>query len=192
MKVIISPETIRLFYERLFVWNIIRPNGEDRLDPPRSRWQRCLDSLSLLCDTHVGGKTVSAIVVQDTSDDLCYWIACNEHTRVADDFLRWLLKKLHSLRSAEDLDQPREQILRKAVQRCETRIKNYSRILGSIIKDLRTQVLSEGMAKDEMPHPRLTEIQKRSHSWLGLILCFQAPKILSRSVSLLMVSDMME
>jgi hypothetical protein len=157
MTVAISPDDIRLFYERLFVWNIIRPNGEDRSDPRRSKWQRCLDSLALLCDTHVGGKTVSAIVVQDKSDELCYWIACNDHTRVADDFLRWLLKTLKSLHSAEDLNQPREQILRKAVQRCEIRIKNYSRILGSIIKDLSMQVLSEGMAKDEMPHSRLTE-----------------------------------
>ncbi|KAF1820692.1 uncharacterized protein K489DRAFT_382627, partial [Dissoconium aciculare CBS 342.82] len=62
-----SPDEIRLFYERLLLWSVLRPNGVRRAMPVRTRWQRYLDSLAFLCDTQGGGNTVSALVVQDRS-----------------------------------------------------------------------------------------------------------------------------
>jgi hypothetical protein len=130
---LISSDDIRVFYERLHLWSVIRPNGCPPSMPVRSSWQRCLDSLAFLCDTQTGGKTVSALIVQDCSDRLRYWVACNGSSGHAVEILTWLLDKLNSFPVSFDRRPLYGRILGEMVTLCDTRIDDYYRRLLRII-----------------------------------------------------------
>jgi hypothetical protein len=138
-----SPDDIRLFYERLLLWHVLRPNGVRRAMPVRTRWQHYLDSLAFLCDTHIGGSTVSALVVQDRSTELCYWVARNSKTDVGVSRLSWLLRQLHSLQSTDPILLAEDRILGEVVGDCKRRIDDYHRRLGIVMKE------ALGLAKNE-------------------------------------------
>jgi hypothetical protein len=112
--------------------------------PVRTRWQRYLDSLAFLCDTQTGGSTVSALVVQDRSTELCYWVARNSRTEVAVSRLSWLLGQLHRLQSADPILLAEDRILGEMVGECKHRIDDYHRRLAILMKEALVSTKDEG------------------------------------------------
>ena len=43
----------------------------------RTHWQHWLDDLCLLCDSHRGGVTTTAIAVEKTTDGATFWLTMN-------------------------------------------------------------------------------------------------------------------
>jgi hypothetical protein len=129
--------------------------------PVRTHWQRYLDSLAFLCDTQGGGSTVSALVVQDRSTELRYWVARNSRTDVAVSRLSWLLGQLHPLRSPALILLAEDRILGEVVGECERRIDDYHRRLTIVMKEALVST------KDEGQHPSYTS----GHIELCLTVC---------------------
>jgi hypothetical protein len=140
----ITPDDIRVFYERLSLWKAICQNGCQPFMPTRTSWQRCLDSLAFLCDTQTGGKTVSALTVQDGPLGLHYWIACNGEPSSAETILTWLLSVLRSGSTSTDRSLLQKQILSEIVANCSERIQDYHRRLQIMIGMARRGALDEG------------------------------------------------
>jgi hypothetical protein len=125
----ITRDDVRTFYERLLLWSVIRPNGCQPSMPVRSSWQRCLDSLAFLCDTQTGGKSVSALAIQEYPDRLHYWIACNGPSNRAKVIITWLLGELHLWQPTDGHDPLPKRILLEMVVLCRARVLDYHRRL---------------------------------------------------------------
>lgn len=77
------------FYDGLFLRSLLQSEAKRRVrcgehDLPRivtplkrKAWQKFLDHMCLLCDSHPGGATTTAIAVEQLPERTIFWVACN-------------------------------------------------------------------------------------------------------------------
>lgn len=135
-----SPEAalLKKFYGTVALMSLIQPNLNttkyETLDTDAVNstklWQRYLDSLATLCDREKGGKTVTAIAVQQTEIGPVYHIASNARVKEAAIFLDVVLKKLGSIcTNPSTISTQMSSLLSLCIDHCAPRIRDQARYL---------------------------------------------------------------
>lgn len=111
-----------------------------RVERQRNEWERFLDNICLLCDSHRGGKTTTSVAVEQRSDKVIFCIATRSSSRR--DARDYLTKLLHSLRSkchsgAVDVTKIANAVFENAVKRSPQRVLNYANRLSNAVDELR-------------------------------------------------------
>ena len=109
------------------------------------RWQQFLDDLCWMCDSRCGGKAVTAIAVEKSSNSTIFWVAANQDPKIHTvAHLKWVLEKLAQY--ASGTPQRRGQLV------VEIRIKSI-RFSGDRVKDYRQKlrgVISRAVKEREL------------------------------------------
>lgn len=129
---------LKRFYEPLVLLHLLDPyNGEQICSPgyddedsqvsDQELRRKVLKQLAYMCDYETGGKTVTAIALEESreSGEKVYWLAANRTPREkVVQFLNDILNDLRGLSSASAEEKQRE-ITKKCVQFGMRRIKGY-------------------------------------------------------------------
>lgn len=155
----------RRFYESLVMAWVLGKNRGDRildgdehhndLEPfelSKHKARRSfIRNLAYLCDYEKGGDRTTAIAIQQTPQELVYWLASNKSPSVGGDrtkdFLAYILGKLKFLRE-EDLPSVEGKLFQEAVAFSRSRIQEYctmlSKELDFVLTDENASGLNEG------------------------------------------------
>ena len=140
-----------LYVRSLLQWDMVRriKSGQEQLprsSAPHKRksWQLFLDDLCLLCDSCPGGKTTTAIAVEQRVNKIIFLVANNS---TKDKSIALHLRTLLNLvkLAAEDTTRYCEcanLVFEKAVKRSPRRVHNYMGRLLSAISSLRTEAIA--------------------------------------------------
>ena len=97
----------------------------------------------LLCDSHPGGITTTAIAVEQRSDKAIFWVASNSKTeKLIASHLRAIMDIVRF--GAEDskrVDECTNLIFEKAVERSPQKVHNYAGRLSSAVRCLETETV---------------------------------------------------
>lgn len=146
----------RDFYDGLYVYSLLQSDTvrrvkSDEQELPRWKttrkrkiWQIFLDDLCLLCDSHPGGITTTAIAVEQRADKAIFWVASNSKTeKLIRSHLQVILDIVKL--DAEDSQRRAERanlIFERAVERSPQRVHNYAGRLLSAVRSLETEVVA--------------------------------------------------
>ena len=146
----------RDFYDGLYVYSLLQSDTvrrvkSDEQELPRSKttrkrkiWQIFLDDLCLLCGSHPGRITTTAIAVEQRADKAVIWVASNSKTeKLTTSHLQVTLNiiKLGSEDSKRETECT-SLIFEKAVDRSPQRVHNYAGRLLSAVRSLETEVVA--------------------------------------------------
>lgn len=124
------------FYEPLVLLQILTPSTQVHGRPPSEpRHGLCdfLDQLAWTCDFHTGGKTVTAIAIEENPQSLTYWLASPGSARA--DVEHHICAILNDLKLVYNVDRDQmshveEGIRSKCIAFSHRKIKNYRRLLS--------------------------------------------------------------
>lgn len=113
-----------------------------RMERPRNEWERFLDNVCLLCDSHRGGRTTTSIAVVQRPDGTTFCIATN--AGAWSDVRGYLTNLLQSLQArdrdgAVDSADTADILFENAVKRSSQRVLNYARRLSNLVDELHKQ-----------------------------------------------------
>lgn len=134
------------FYERLVLLRTIDPFNGNHMYPPSFSYKnpedscqqlrrKFLDCLAYVCDYDMGGDTVTAIALEDTPEELVYWLAANRYPgpKVLK-FLTEILTDLRDLRdegSSGNRTERERWIAKKCIEFGKKRVKGYQSLLST-------------------------------------------------------------
>ena len=143
------------FYDGLYVYSLLQSDmvrrvKSDEQELPRSKpthkrkiWQMFLDDLCLLCDSHPGGITTTAIAVEQRAEKAIFWVASNYKTqKLVKSHLQVILDVVKL--GAEDSKTEAEctkLIFERAVERSPQRVHNSARRLLSAVGSLENELV---------------------------------------------------
>ncbi|KAK4904419.1 hypothetical protein LTR49_026129 [Elasticomyces elasticus] len=91
------------------------------------KWRRFLNDLCWFCDTDLGSKTITALVVSRINGALSFWMASNHEQAKRKEHLTWLFDELKQAdkSSVEDRKALTDQVLSKSVSISHKKVKNH-------------------------------------------------------------------
>ena len=145
----------RDFYDGLYVYSLLQSDALRRAksneqELPRSKtkrkrkvWQMFLDDLCLLCDSHPGGTTTTAIAVEQRADKATFWVASNSNTeKLITSHLQVIMDVIKfGADNSERVDECTNFIFEKAVERSPQKVHNYAGRLSSAVRSLKTEAV---------------------------------------------------
>ncbi len=155
----------------------VRGAHTPKLDKSPSRQFR--DDLAFLCEYNKGGKSCTAVGVEDRPDCLVYWVAANEcPERKIVPFLTSLLGKLKSMMRLSDdqKDNAAKQLTAECIEYAEAKLKNHRSILRKEILKCISHLADHGSASDLELANWLKQFTQASDNVTMCVLAYESRK----------------